>query len=342
MKTEDLKRYLIYGQLGVWFLLFLLNFLFEIDFESPLKAIFYAFTSTFFLVPIVYIHFIYLIPILIKKKVGKYVFLTSLLITICILGYYGLDSLVSSDYEGGDEIHISIFIYDFIMAMAIIALSSLYYFVDDWIKNFNRESQLKQEKLQTELSLLKSQINPHFLFNTLNNIYSYTQTGNKKGPEMIEKLSSILRYMVYEGSADHVQLLHEKQAIQDLLDIQKMKNSKEQNISFETHGIKAFHLVSPLIMVNFVENACKHSDVTNNPNGYLHIKLEVDENDLCTLQIENSFGEKNSIETKYQGVGNANIKKRIELQYGENYQLEEELSNGEYTLKLIIPLERKQ
>ena len=120
---------------------------------------------------------------------------------------------------------------------------------------------------------MKSQINPHFLFNTLNNIYAFAQTGNEKTAPMLERLSSILRFMVYDCSEEKVELIKELNAVEDLLEIYKMKNSEQRNIQFVSEGVKGFPLVAPLIIVNFVENAFKHSDAVSNPNGFIHVKM---------------------------------------------------------------------
>ena len=116
---------------------------------------------------------------------------------------------------------------------------------------------LKNQKLEAELNFLKSQINPHFLFNTLNNIYAYAQIGNEKTAPMLERLSAILRFMVYDCSEDRVGFTKELEAIEHLLEIQKMKNSKQQNIYFSQKGVKGYHLIAPLIIVNLIENGHK-------------------------------------------------------------------------------------
>lgn len=158
---------------------------------------------------------------------------------------------------------------------------------------------------------------------------------------MLERLSSILRFMVYDCKEDRVSLSKELTAVEDLLEIHKMKNSEQRNIKLETSGVKRFHLTAPLIIVNFVENACKHSDAVSNPKGFIHVHISVDEKDQCRCNISNSVKKKSTVKSNYQGVGLQNIKKRLELQYGNTYQLTEELNNGTYFLKLQIPLERK-
>lgn len=341
MEETTFRKYVILGQIALWAMLFLLNLLYEMDWEQPLYAVFFALTGTVYLVPIVYIHYFKLLPILQKGHRLKYGCWAISLISFFIIVYWAVDELIPTNHPEEACNYWSDFLYYFFFSIIVTAFSSLFYFVEAWHENFKKSALLKSEKLQTELNFLKSQINPHFLFNTLNNIYAYAQTGNEKTAPMLERLSSILRFMVYEGSEDRVALKQEIKAIENLLEIHKMKNSQQQNIHLVVNNIKGYHLIAPLILVNFVENACKHSDTISNPKGFLNMEIWVDEKDNCHLKIANTFKLKNSIRSKYQGVGLSNIKKRLELQYGEQYTFSETKENNVYQLRLMIPLERK-
>ncbi len=341
MKQSLFRQYSILGQVGLWLILFMINFMAELPDEEIMDAFLSAMTGTVYLIPIVYIHYFKLLPLFHRGKRWIYFTSTFLLISLFIIIYYFTDVFIHPEYS--DELFFSdYFTYDFLLSVIVVAGSSLYYFVEAWYENIKTESLLRNEKLQAELNFLKSQINPHFLFNTLNNIYSYAQTGNEKTAPMLERLSSILRFMVYDCGENRVGLSKEITAVEDLLEIHKMKNSEQQNIELSVEGVKGFHLIAPLIIVNFVENACKHSDVVNNSKGFIKIRISVDESDNCLLDISNTFKNKAVVDSKYSGVGLENIKKRLELQYNENYSLAEEKSEGIYYLKLEIPLERKK
>ncbi|MEM6321845.1 MAG: sensor histidine kinase [Bacteroidota bacterium] len=342
MESANFRKYVLLGQLSFWVILFLINFIEQLEYESPTSAFLFGLSSIGYLIPTVYIHYYCLLPLFFSGKRWIYFPATFLLITVFILLYGFIDTFIPSNYpESIDEIGEG-FVYYFLLSLIITAAFSLIYFVEAWHENFKKEALLKSEKLQTELNFLKSQINPHFLFNTLNNIYAFAQTGNEKTAPMLERLSAILRFMVYDCGAERVGLLKEIAAIEDLLEIHKMKNSKQQNIQLMHQGVKGYHLIAPLILVNFVENACKHSDTISNPNGFIKINLSVGESDNCQFKIVNTFKEKNSITSKYEGVGLTNIKKRLALQYGEDYSFSERKEGSVYTLKLEIPLERKQ
>ena len=341
MKQSKFRKYSILGQLGIWVILFMIYFMEEMDYSGILISTLFALSTVVCLVGAVYTHYYAVLPLLKRGKKQVYFFLTFMLITLFSIAL----SLINNYFPFGYDPELTFwgeFIYNFFLITLIVASSSLFYFVEEWFKNIERESLLKNEKLQAELNFLKSQINPHFLFNTLNNIYSYAQTGNQKTAPMLERLSSILRFIVYDCSEDRVGLTKEITAVEDLLEIHKMKNSEQRNIELSVEGVKGYHLIAPLIIVNFVENACKHSDVVGNPKGFIHVQISVDSNDNCLTKISNSFKKKVAINSKYGGVGLENIKKRLDLQYDESYTFEEKKSANAYHLKLNIPLERKK
>ena len=345
MNKSTFRRYGILSQIGLFIIFFLINFIENLPFCSVIASMAYALNYTFMVAAVVVIHYIYILPLYLKTKYFTYFSSLFLVMTFFIGLYYLIDTLLAfnHEYSGDDEsFYLMGIVYDYLILIITVAYTSLYYFVEQWYKNMTTENELRNEKLQAELNFLKSQINPHFLFNTLNNIYSFAQTGNQKTAPMLERLSSILRFMVYDCGESRVGLSKEITAVEDLLEIHKMKNSEQQNMSLKVEGVKGFHLIAPLIIVNFVENACKHSDVVSNPKGFLNINISVDDLDNCLLEISNTFKEKVVIDPKYGGLGLENIKKRLELQYGEAYSLVEEKSEGIYHLELKIPLERKQ
>ena len=342
MESASFRKYITWGQIAFWFTLFLINFMEQIDYEEPFHAFLFGIAINGYIMPAVYIHYYYLLPLFNQGKKWWHAILTVFLISFFVVLYLVVYPYIPTEYpEDYDMLTWGEFNYFFLLSAIITAGFSMLYFAEAWHENFKREALLKSEKLQTELNFLKSQINPHFLFNTLNNIYSFAQTGNTKTAPMLERLSAILRFMVYDCGEDRVGLNKELAAIEDLLEIHKMKNSKQQNIQFVSQGVKGYHLIAPLILVNFVENACKHSDTISNPKGYIKIGLKVDASDNCQFKIENTFKQKNGITSKYQGVGLANIKKRLALQYGTDYTYSERKEGKVYHLNLQIPLERK-
>ena len=344
MNQATFRRYGILAQVSLVFIFFMVNFLEFLPDSTLVESIVYALNYTVMAVVVVYLHYFYLFPLYFKGHRWKYFAAVVLLMTLSICFSYLIEIMLPfddfSDY-GASDLFMSL-VYDYLLLTMIVAYSSLYYFVEEWFKNIKTEAQLRTEKLHAELNFLKSQINPHFLFNTLNNIYSYAQTNNQKTAPMLERLSSILRFMVYDCGEDRVELSKEIEAIESLLEIHKMKNSAQLNIEFSVLGIKGFHLIAPLILVNFVENACKHSDVINNKDGFIRIQISVDDSNFCCLELSNTFKEKVVVENRFKGFGLINVKKRLKLQYGENFTFNEEKSKWSLPVKIRNSTRKKK
>jgi len=342
MEKRQFKNYLTLAQIGIWSLYFLVLLMADLPYLGTSWATFYALLAVITHAAIVYAHYFFIFPFFIKGQKWLYAILALLLAGGLVMAGYFLDFALFVEADPTEDIETlwEHFSYNFPIALLFMGGSTAYYFIDAWFQNIRKESQLKNQKLEAELNFLKSQINPHFLFNTLNNIYSYVQTGNEKSAPMLERLSSVLRFMVYDCLEDQVELSKELEAVEDLLEIYKMKNSDQRNIALEVEGVKGYHLIAPLIIVNLVENACKHSDAISNPKGFIKVLVRVDENDMCTCEVSNSV-KTTKAAAKYGGVGHENVVKRLDLQYSDAYRLITKNQDGIYALKVSMPLERK-
>ncbi|MEM8567436.1 MAG: histidine kinase [Bacteroidota bacterium] len=343
MNKSTFDKYSSIGQAGLWLLLFLILLTAEVPYTGLVNAVLYAFNFVAFQAILVYVHYRWVLPLLIRWKKFIY-FPLAVVLVVLFNALSGVsDSLLIpyTDPAYGTDTGWEEVMYILPLSVLILIATSCYYFIEKGYQSIQNEGALVSEKLQAELNFLKSQINPHFLFNTLNNIYSYVQTGHRNAAPMLERLSSILRFMVYDCAEDRVELVKEMQAVEDLLEVHKMKNTDQENITLTLEGIKRYHLIVPLIVVNLVENACKHSDVITNQEGFIHVKLQVDDHDYGFLAISNSVRKIAPERYKDGGVGLANVIKRLELQYGNAYSIDQKLEHNSYHLKLNIPLERK-
>ena len=341
MKQAKFRQYSALGQLGLWIIFFLTYSMDGLaDIGLP-GAFLYGLSIILCFMAAVYIHYLWILPFWIERKRWTYFFLATLLLSFFSILSNLVDYFFYFDHPW-ESLWWPPFLYNTLLLVLLLAVSSLYYLIEAWNQQTKTENLLRTEKLQTELNFLKSQINPHFLFNTLNNIYAYAQTGNAKTAPMLERLSSILRFMVYDCSEERVALTKELNAVEDLLEIHKMKNSGQRNIQLLTAGVKGYHLIAPLIIVNLVENAFKHSDAVSNPRGFINIDIAVDSENNCNLKVANSVKKKAENNLEIGGIGLENIKKRLDLQYASSYALNEERGPDKYYLKLHIPLERKQ
>lgn len=200
--------------------------------------------------------------------------------------------------------------------------------------NAEKEKQLKEEKLGTEIKLLKAQINPHFIFNALNNIYSLTYTKSETAPESVLKLSEMLRYVFYDCSSDHVKLGAEVDYISNFMAFQQMKSEHDQKIIFNHNGIKTDIDIAPMLFIPFIENSFKYSKIEEYIDAFVKIELISDEKYLI-FEITNSIPYQGKT-LPGNGLGIKNVRQRLDLLYPDKYELDISESETKFTVKLKI------
>lgn len=178
----------------------------------------------------------------------------------------------------------------------------------------------KNEKLQTELKFLKSQINPHFLFNALNNIYALSAIDTGKTQQSITYLSNMLRYVLYECDRPVVAIEKEIDYINNYIQLFTLKSSKSYPIATEIDLIDQSIEIAPMLLIPFVENALKHSNIGKNEDSFISIVLKSDENNIY-FSIENSFGSEPTTKDNVGGIGLENVQKRLAILYPEKHLL---------------------
>ncbi len=196
--------------------------------------------------------------------------------------------------------------------------------------------ELKKEKALTELNFLKSQLNPHLLFNTITSIYSEAMDESPKTAKMILKLSSLMRYLLKKSTSKVVPLQAEVEQVDNFISLQKLRTSDYSDISFKVSGDLSNISVAPALLLSIVENCFKHS--FNSENLRIHIDLIV-EGQKLTLATENSIGNTEGDSNK---IGMENINKQLELQYPDLHHLDINTSDGTHNLKLQINLENER
>jgi two-component system, LytTR family, sensor kinase len=206
--------------------------------------------------------------------------------------------------------------------------------IQDFFINEKEKQDLLTEKLKAEQAFLKSQLNPHFLFNTLNNIYSLTLNQSPKAPEAVLKLSELMRYMLYESNVDKINLETEVKYLSNFIELQKMRYSKQIFVDFEVAGDLHTQEVAPLLLISFVENAFKHGEV-NDEHNPLKISLLVNQNNLNFTVINHK---KKQNKDEIGGVGLENVKRRLQLIYPNQHSLEVQDSDKNYNCELNIIL----
>lgn len=204
----------------------------------------------------------------------------------------------------------------------------------NWFDNIHIQAEMKNRALKNELEVLKSQLNPHFLFNTLNNIDSLIYKSPDKASDILIKLSEILRYMVYETSSRRVSFKNELDYIEKLTELQKIRFKKESFIRLSSENVNDNLQVAPLIFLPFIENAFKYA-VDNGEYPSIDIKFICRENKI-EFFCKNYYFEEVKRDKSDGGVGLKNVKRRLNLLYKEAYNLDITSEDGIYIVYLKI------
>lgn len=202
-----------------------------------------------------------------------------------------------------------------------------------------RGRQYQVEKLQAELRFLRTQLNPHFLFNTLNNIYSLVTTRSDKAGDSILLLSNLLHYLLYETNANKVKLANELTFLKTYIDLERLRLDETQPVNYHVHGDEE-GMIAPLILFNFIENAFKHATRSQkgrgNPPFFIDIDLTLSKG-MLTLSVANNRDTKAEENKTPHGIGIENARKRLSLIYGNNYLLDIQTTADVYHVLLKIP-----
>lgn len=339
LKTVNIFNRLLKVRILQHILFWCLSFLILLNIfkvSAEIKQIDLVYTAIFHLpiLLVVYLNLRFLFPFFLENR--KY-FLYGISVLILVAsgaGFYiilfdsWIDYVFSSyyfiAYYGFFDISLYLIIYVF--------LTSLFRLARGWF----RLQEIEKEKTMAELKALKSQINPHFLFNSLNSIYSLSRKNSTQVPEKVIQLSDLMRHIIYDSDVEFILLPKEIEMIGNYIELQNLRTPEKEKIELEVIGEIEGRKVAPLIFLPFVENSFKHGLKSGAENPYVKIKIEVLPNDLI-FEIENSKGKTTEIiESKYKGIGIENVKKRLDLIYPNQHSLK--ISETESIFKVILQI----
>lgn len=289
-----------------------------------------------------YFNIYLLIPNLLYKQ--QYVYYITALFLSILLVCFPLAIIISSIFPENDFLAANIWTPFFFVANSLyilltVSFTSFFHLFSEWYRKERANKELERINTQNELKYLKSQINPHFLFNSLNNLYAMTLTNSPNAPDMVLRLSSILRYLLYETSETKVPLDKEINYLKDLLELEKIRVGDRADISFEIIGDTSAVEIEPLLFINFVENSFKHGVNSVTDSAWMKMVLKVDkEKKTLDFTIENSkpvenLGDKND---SIGGIGLVNVKKRLRLLYPNKHKLSLLNDNEKYSVNLLL------
>jgi len=226
--------------------------------------------------------------------------------------------------------------YAFFRVFFFMLFGVLYQLLLEHKKAEEKNKNLELEKRETELQFLKSQMNPHFFFNTLNNIYGLAYQKNDMTPKAILKLSEAMRYVIYETKSDQVSLMKELQFINNYIELERLRLVHKENLIYQNEVNWFGGKIAPLVLLPFVENCFKHSNIDEDEDSEINISIWI-EDGVLHLSCGNTMSGKANY--KEGGVGTSNVMKRLELLYGDKYSLHNESTSNSYFVLLKLPLE---
>ena len=279
----------------------------------------------------VYINLWVLIPRFLKQKnYIFYVFWLVLLLTfaslfIQFLLIYPLRSFLNFEnrfHSFDSNLHAAYFF----ASLIYVAISSFLKFVNDWfiLQDLNLKlAKIEQQKLEAELKTLKGQLNPHFLFNSLNNIYSLALIQSEKVPELILTLADLMRHIIYDSRGKFIDLEKEIEFVNNFIAMQRIRTSEQTRIKYTTSGPVPSAKIAPLIFEPFIDNAFKHGLPGVNGKDFINISFDFRDPQWLNFRIENNFESTGNAAKQNSGIGISNVKQRLQHLYGTNeFQLD--------------------
>ena len=274
---------------------------------------------------LVYLNIFWLFPRFLKNRaLGQYLSILIVLLTLTLLTEQVISNLIIFKGPAIWVIESPRLFLNTALSLFYLGTSFAYCFARSWMQNERQKSALVQENLSTELAFLKAQVNPHFLFNTLNNLYS--MAGKSENPELahgIERLSQLMRYMLYDSNSETVPLDKELDYIKSFIEIQKLRLAEEDDfvLQFSVEGNTRPIRIAPMLLIPFVENAFKHG-IDFKESSVIKIELIIEKDELI-FSVFNSCPNIGSVlEKGKSGIGLENLKRRLELLYYGLYSLE--------------------
>lgn len=337
IKLQALNPYLLW--MGYWMLWLLMLSSFQ-QFD---KAVWGATVNVGIQSAVAYTNIRFLIPDFFeKRKYTAYVILALLILFVFTKAHLSLIEPYLQTSSWGRKIRFPRafqFGRIYLFLILVLIVSAAYKFAVDRFQALQRQSELAKKQLETELEALRNQINPHFLFNTLNNIYTLAYLKEDNAAPMIMKLSALLRYMLHECQNEKVPLEKEVIFLENIIEMQKLKSDNfAKRITLETAGIRPDYLIAPLLLLGFVENSFKHSDLDFNAEGFIDIKLTVDSAGIVHFFCTNTKKKREKVVQEQGGIGLANTRKRLHLIYGNQFGLKITDTPDNYQISLNLPV----
>jgi sensor histidine kinase YesM len=290
-----------------------------------------------------YFNIYFLFPQLLRRRYYlAYIFSIALAIT---LGSFiqagvlmGLNTLDATDKP--DLLSFGFILGNSVGILYTTAITMSLKMVKHWYENERLARELSKLNTETELKYLKSQINPHFLFNSLNSIYALSLKKSDRAPELILKLSDILRYLLYDGSEKMVGLDQEVKYLRSYLELEKVRHGERMDLEISVNGDMSAHEIAPMLLIPFVENSFKHGLSKDRSKGFVRVQLSI-EDGVLKFGLSNSKPADGGVSNNdgYKGgIGLKNVRKRLQLLYPQRHQLDVFDTEDQFNIRLELKL----
>jgi two-component system, LytTR family, sensor histidine kinase AlgZ len=285
-------------------------------------------------------YFIFLPRFLERKKFGRYMLeFLGPFILLMVVRVYIQRYMVDGYTHQVEYFYRSTFIIQATAtSLFIVIFVAMLRFAKDWFEFEAKKKAVENEKLTAELNFLKAQINPHFLFNTLNNLYYLAYSKSENTTEVIAKLSQMMRYMIYESNHAKVLLSREVEYMQNYISLERLRLNNQIPIRFDVEGNTEDVWITPLIFITFLENAFKHGVTNNNADAWVKVSIRIDKKN-CIYRVENSkIINAQTDNGGKSGIGLQNVRRRLELSYPGEYTLSVDDQPNRYSVQLNLKL----
>mgnify|MGYP001627473403 CR=1 FL=1 len=322
----------------IWILLLGVNILTLLHFDTLEQSLSYSFITITSYMLIIYGNASYLIPVFYqRRRFVIYVLGSLLLMVIAALYRTGVSMWFYNTFYAvkPEVLSIAAVVRTMASSLLIYFTSILFYICIHYFKLREQQQAMQRRQVEAELSLLKSQVQPHFLFNTLNNIYFYAQRESPQTAALLEKLSSIMRYFVDEAPKDKISLTTEMAFIRNYIDLEKARMRYPLHVTIEEPENIENVLLSPMFIIPLVENVFKHGIDKRRDDNFIWIQIVLVEQRL-NITVRNRLVV--SAVNGKTGTGLSNLRSRLQLLYGDRYSLVTSATEGEYSSVLSLPL----
>lgn len=339
------KRTLISLHIAVWAILFLAPLSFTRDGGGMLQYLMTCMAPLLMMV-VFYVNYLWLTPRYFVTGKQRYYWLVNVVMVVClgIMLHYWMSFVhdffdpQQSHYKAFTALNVLFFILRDIFNLAIAAaVATAIVLATRWQHNEEARLEAEAARADAELKNLRSQINPHFLLNTLNNIYALTAIDQSRAQDAIQQLSKMLRHMLYDNQEAEVALKDEMQFLENYISLMKIRLSSSVDVDFKHQSTVADQKIAPLIFISLVENAFKHGVSPTEPS-FIHIAVKADDRQI-TCRIENSNYPKTQQDRSGHGIGLQQVQRRLDLAYPGRYEWQKGVSSDGKTYSSIITIQ---